>query len=142
MGGPQLICAATSIAYAMAGTEGARFDNGTRKALKRMVEEGEADSKSDALQTLVIEGLARRGHLDRSVGNRVGWVLGELARLFGYSGLAWFAIAVLVPAVQLQWFVMLLMTLALGCVALKGVLATSSVGLGQRVRAVVGGEKA
>ena len=76
----------------MAETKGARLTRRQIDAIDDMVERGVADNESEALRSLVDEGMRVHGYRAGRNGNtKLKTMSKELAKLFSYAGMAWLA---------------------------------------------------
>jgi len=126
----------------MAQNIAARADKDHREALDDMVEDGHADSRSEALRQTSQASLARMGYLNGTTKDTtLRQTVREFARLFVYGGFAWFAFTVL-WSVEVRLAGMVLVTFGVALLGADRLLAQVEPSVTKRLHGLLSREKA
>jgi len=125
----------------MAQTISARADTEHQDALEEYVNDGNADSVSEAVRQTSQAELARQGYLNGNGNTTLKWVSKEFSRAFAWIGVAWLAFTFALP-VQYRLGAIAALSAALACSGLYALLDTHEPHVSQKLVSLFGGDRA
>jgi len=114
----------------MAHTIGCKTDQDHEDGLEAMIDDGQADSMSEALRQTSRAELARQGYLNGTHKPRLSGIADEFAKAFAWIGIGWLGVTMVYP-VGYRLGAVFAFLAAFGCMAVGRVVEMEGVGFGR-----------
>lgn len=121
----------------MAKPVSVRIENEQKHAIEDMVEDGAANTESEALRLALRAGLTERGYLNgyaaATPDTSLRALCRELARVCGYSAIGYSGAAMVLPVTIIQQWVLVLLLFALGFLVVDQLLESHEPAVSRRL---------